>query len=95
MFKIIKWIVILVVLAVVALLLWWNGVFGTPAASQPAAVINSSGSTGFDQTKQKLREFVVPDKKTEEQKVAMPQQQEQTEEKEDIFEIPAFLRQRN
>ena len=59
MFKIIKWIVILVVLAVVALLLWWNGVFGTPAASQPAAVINSSGSTGFDQTNRDIANIDV------------------------------------
>lgn len=51
-------------------------------------------ATGFDQTKQKLKQFVVTEKTEEEQKTQ--QSQEQTEEKEeDIFEIPAFLRQRN
>lgn len=47
-------------------------------------------ATGFDQTKQRLKEFVV-EKKEEEPK---PTEQLQ-ESEEDIFEIPAFLRQRN
>lgn len=58
-------------------------------------------ATGFDQARQRLAEFVVPDKKPEEvQQGAISQPQEQTsdsskKEDEDIFEIPAFLRQRN
>lgn len=54
-------------------------------------------ATGFDQTKQKLREFIVPERKTEEQKplVAGGVNQEEKKEEEDVFEIPAFLRQRN
>ncbi len=60
-------------------------------------------ATGFDQTKQKLQQF-IPDKKQEE-----PEQTQQTashdqsadqngnkpQDEEDIFDIPAFLRQRN
>lgn len=58
-------------------------------------------ATGFDSTKQKLQQFVMPEKKAE------PQQHPQTpqrpavfeapapQEEEDVFDIPAFLRQRN
>ncbi len=53
-------------------------------------------ATGFDQTKQRLREFVVPEKKVEEQKPFVTGvNQEEKKEEEDVFEIPAFLRQRN
>ncbi len=52
-------------------------------------------ATGFDQTKQRLKEFVVPEKKTEEQKPVTTSSQKQDGEEEDVFEIPAFLRQRN
>lgn len=56
-------------------------------------------ATGFDQTKQKLKEFIVQDKKPAEvkpQSTTMPTSPPQKEEnEEDIFEIPAFLRQRN
>lgn len=51
-------------------------------------------ATGFDQTKQKLQQFVPPQLKSEEQ----PQEeaaQTQEEDKEDVWDIPAFLRQRN
>ncbi len=62
-------------------------------------------ATGFDQTKQRLKEFVVKEKVEEKPKPYIntsisnnqtPQEpQKQQEEDEDIFEIPAFLRQRN
>lgn len=57
-------------------------------------------ATGFDQARQRLQEFVVPEKKAEEtQSSSTPTQQGQAEEpektEEDLFEIPAFLRQRN
>lgn len=51
-------------------------------------------ATGFDHTKQRLKEFVVPEKKTQEEQQSL-QQVQQEEAGEDIFEIPAFLRQRN
>ncbi len=50
-------------------------------------------ATGFDQTRQTLREFIVPEKKLEE--VVQPPQEEPIGEEEDVFEIPAFLRQKN
>ncbi|MBI2033116.1 MAG: cell division protein FtsZ [Candidatus Levybacteria bacterium] len=60
-------------------------------------------ATGFDQTKQKLREFVTPLPKPQPQQqagttpvsqpTATPEKQEEPDE--DVFEIPAFLRQRN
>lgn len=50
-------------------------------------------ATGFDQTKQRLKEFVVTEKKEEEQQ---PKAQEPlAQDEDDLFEIPAFLRQRN
>ncbi len=52
-------------------------------------------ATGFDQTRQTLREFVIPEKKLEESQQQQPQVEEPAEEKEDVFEIPAFLRNRN
>jgi len=69
-------------------------------------------ATGFDQTKQRLKEFVVHDTRRVETKPqqpvstpfvthtpAQPQQTQnmgsEEKEDEDIFEIPAFLRQRN
>ncbi len=67
-------------------------------------------ATGFDQTKQKLQEFVrMPQSQQQEQQTSsytssiqpppmqnsQPQEEEQKEEDEDIFDIPAFLRQRN
>ncbi|MBI2430697.1 MAG: cell division protein FtsZ [Candidatus Levybacteria bacterium] len=52
-------------------------------------------ATGFDQTKQRLKEFVVPEKKAEEQKSQVLSSEKPEEEEEDVFEIPAFLRQRN
>lgn len=55
-------------------------------------------ATGFDSTKQKLKEFAIPDK-TEEEKQAgtsvKPSEPEVEKEKEDLWDIPAFLRQRN
>lgn len=51
-------------------------------------------ATGFDQNKQKLQQFIPPQVKTEEQ----PKQEvveTPVEEKEDVWDIPAFLRQRN
>lgn len=50
-------------------------------------------ATGFDQTRQVLKEFVVPEKKAEESLTKISETT--NEEEEDIFEIPAFLRQRN
>lgn len=62
-------------------------------------------ATGFDSARQRLQEFVIPEKKIEEpveqQAVSSdPNQQtptttDPTEPEEDVFEIPAFLRQRN
>ncbi|QQG40466.1 MAG: cell division protein FtsZ [Candidatus Levyibacteriota bacterium] len=53
-------------------------------------------ATGFDQTKQRLKEFIVPEKKTEEQKPMVTSSSQKSEnDEEDVFEIPAFLRQRN
>jgi cell division protein FtsZ len=62
-------------------------------------------ATGFDQTRQTLREFITPPiRKTEEQTVVsqsvqasqQPQQPQATEENEDeAWDIPAFLRNRN
>ncbi len=59
-------------------------------------------ATGFDQVRQRLQEFVVPEKKAEDASSAMssasaqePAAEETPETEEDVFEIPAFLRQRN
>jgi len=53
-------------------------------------------ATGFDQTRQRLAEYVIPDKKTEEASSSQPAAvKEPAENEEDVFEIPAFLRQRN
>ena len=60
-------------------------------------------ATGFDQNKQKLQQFIPLQQKPEEdQQVQGPQQQEAIEEEpkkekdqEDVWDIPAFLRQRN
>ncbi len=67
-------------------------------------------ATGFDHNKQRLREFVLPDRKPQPQptpSVFSPNQQppqtvqpmveepQPKQEDDDVFEIPAFLRQRN
>lgn len=52
-------------------------------------------ATGFDHTKQRLKEFVVTEKKQEQHASSSTQQPTPQEGEEDIFEIPAFLRQRN
>lgn len=67
-------------------------------------------ATGFDQNKQKLREFVSPFEKpttptpqtqpsvssfSSQTSQPEPQNQETQQEDDDVFEIPAFLRQRN
>ncbi len=52
-------------------------------------------ATGFDQTRQRLTQFMVPEKKTEEVSAAQTPQEEPIGDEEDVFEIPAFLRQRN
>lgn len=62
-------------------------------------------ATGFDQAKQRLKEFIVKEKVEEKSKpyinttpinTGVQQEEERKEESdEDIFEIPAFLRQRN
>ncbi|MBI4079204.1 MAG: cell division protein FtsZ [Candidatus Levybacteria bacterium] len=58
-------------------------------------------ATGFDQTKQKLRSFVLEEKQEEtavQQTSSTPQTPVQTpkvEPDEDVFDIPAFLRHRN
>lgn len=50
-------------------------------------------ATGFDQTKQRLKEFVVTEKQEEEKPKETAQ--EKKEDQEDVFDIPAFLRHRN
>ena len=58
-------------------------------------------ATGFVQTKQRLQQFVVPEKSSPEennQQKSSPvpsEEQPKKEEKEDVWDIPAFLRQRN
>jgi len=52
-------------------------------------------ATGFDQTRQRLTQFMVPEKKVDEISSAETVQEEPIEDEEDVFEIPAFLRQRN
>ncbi|MDP3988474.1 MAG: cell division protein FtsZ [Candidatus Levybacteria bacterium] len=58
-------------------------------------------ATGFDQTKQKLREFIsVPSQKQEEKQASAPVSNPQpnvpaAEDDEDVWDIPAFLRHRN
>lgn len=52
-------------------------------------------ATGFDHTKQRLKEFVTIEKKAQEEQQPLQQQVQQEEVEEDVFEIPAFLRQRN
>ncbi len=64
-------------------------------------------ATGFDQTKQRLQSYVVDDQKaqpvqsqpqsqpTPVTNVINPSEPEKKEEKQDIWDIPAFLRQRN
>lgn len=52
-------------------------------------------ATGFDQTKQRLKEYVVTEKKTEEKSGIQTQQTTDEEGEEEVWDIPAFLRQRN
>ena len=52
-------------------------------------------ATGFDQTRQRLTQFMVPEKKAEEVSAAETPKEEPIGDEEDVFEIPAFLRQRN
>lgn len=52
-------------------------------------------ATGFDQTKQRLKEFVVSGKRSEEIPKEEKAESPKREDEDDIFEIPAFLRQRN
>ncbi len=52
-------------------------------------------ATGFDQTRQRLTQFIIPEKKTEEVAATQAPQKEPVENEEDVFEIPAFLRNRN
>lgn len=54
-------------------------------------------ATGFDSTKQKLKQFAATEEKQEEQSgsSAKPPTGEEEKEKQDIWDIPAFLRQRN
>jgi cell division protein FtsZ len=55
-------------------------------------------ATGFDQTRQTLREFITPPaiNKTEEQgNIPPPSDQPVSEEEDDTWDIPAFLRNRN
>lgn len=53
-------------------------------------------ATGFDQNKQKMKQFIITEEKdNEEQKTVQPQQEEPDSGKDDIWDIPAFLRQRN
>ena len=52
-------------------------------------------ATGFDSTRQRLQEFIVPEKKAEEVVAAEASSEKPEESDEDVFEIPAFLRQRN
>ena len=48
-------------------------------------------ATGFDHNKQKLQQFIPK----QEEAPPAPQQQETPQKDDDVFEIPAFLRQRN
>lgn len=53
-------------------------------------------ATGFDQNKQKMKHFIITEEKdNEEQKTVHTQQEEPANGKDDIWDIPAFLRQRN
>ena len=53
-------------------------------------------ATGFDQTRQRLAEFMVPEKKVPQvSALETPQEEPPVGDEEDAFEIPAFLRQRN
>lgn len=55
-------------------------------------------ATGFDQNKQKLQEFVTPEPQVEapkEEHIQAASGEAPKEEKEDVWDIPAFLRQRN
>lgn len=55
-------------------------------------------ATGFDQNKQKLQQFVLTTKKQEEPEPPAPPQSEPVKEEqkdEDVWDIPAFLRQKN
>jgi len=63
-------------------------------------------ATGFDQTRQTLKEFIVPkttdidrtngeDLQDKTQKPEPPEKTEQKDKDDEIFDIPAFLRQRN
>ncbi|OGH23463.1 MAG: cell division protein FtsZ [Candidatus Levybacteria bacterium RIFCSPHIGHO2_01_FULL_41_15] len=54
-------------------------------------------ATGFDSTRQRLSEFVVPEKKMQEVQVQQEEASSETPagDEEDVFEIPAFLRQKN
>jgi cell division protein FtsZ len=63
-------------------------------------------ATGFDQTRQTLKEFIVPkttdidrtngeDLQDKTQKPESPEETEQKDKDDEIFDIPAFLRQRN
>lgn len=59
-------------------------------------------ATGFDQINQRMREFVVPEKKTEEVESEKPLDTQAppvappaSEQEEEVWDIPAFLRNRN
>ena len=56
-------------------------------------------ATGFDQTRQPFREFVAQpvstEEEVEEEKGEQPPEEEKKEEEKDIWDIPAFLRQKN
>lgn len=58
-------------------------------------------ATGFDQARQRLSEFIIPEKKEETLQAATDEKPQEApsetpaETDEDVFEIPAFLRQRN
>jgi len=53
-------------------------------------------ATGFDQNKQKLKQFIIQDKTEEgKQEIEAAQEAPKEEKNEDVWDIPAFLRQRN
>ena len=59
-------------------------------------------ATGFDQTKQTLKGYVLPNLRPDEQDITSPNEQKPTveeppqkKEDEDVWDIPAFLRQKN
>ena len=52
--------------------------------------INYCYSTGFGQTRQRLTQFMVPEKKAEEVSAAQTPGEEPIGDEEDVFEIPPF-----